>query len=111
MSNGVKTLVTLLALTCVLLLAAIWGLSALTKPFPGKTDAPICVDQTISKGDKLFPSDVVVSVDNAGDRNGLAGRTLGLLASRATPATHPRTPTSRTPRSGPPSRRTRPSSC
>ena len=82
MSAGTKTLATLLVLTGFLVVAALWGFSAVTQPFPGKSDPAICVDRSVSQGDKVFTSDVTVSVDNAGERNGLAGRTMDLLTGK-----------------------------
>jgi hypothetical protein len=79
MSAGAKTLATLVVLTGLLVIAALWGFSAATKPFPAKSNPPVCVQRDVSKGDKVYTSDVTVSVDNASDRNGLAGRTLDLL--------------------------------
>ena len=82
MTAGLKTLVTLLVLAGLLVLAALWGFSAATKPFPGKSDPPVCVDRAVSEGDKVFSTDVTVSVENAGDRNGLASFTLDLFKER-----------------------------
>jgi hypothetical protein len=79
MSSALRTLITLVVLCVLLGIAALWGFSAATKPFPGKADAALCVDRSVSKGDKVFVNDVTVSVDNAGTRNGLAGRTLQLF--------------------------------
>ena len=79
MVERTRTLVTLLVLTGIVLLSALWGWSQLTKPFPGKVDQPACVDRTLTKGEKVFPQDVLVNVLNAGDRNGLAGSVLGQL--------------------------------
>lgn len=82
MSSGARTLATLLVLTGLMVLAALWGFSAVTTPFPGKTDPPICVNRSVARGDKVFTTDVTVSVLNASTRNGLAGRTLDLLVGK-----------------------------
>jgi hypothetical protein len=82
MRTGTRTLLTLLGLTGLLVLGALWGFSAVTEPFPGKVDAPVCIDRSVSKGDKVFATDVTVSVSNASTRNGLAGQTLGLLVTK-----------------------------
>jgi LytR cell envelope-related transcriptional attenuator len=82
MQPGVRSAVTLAVLAVVLLVAAAWGFQAATEPFPGKVDVPTCVNQDIRRGDKVYPDQVVVSVFNAGSREGLAGRTMGLLADK-----------------------------
>ena len=71
-----RTAITLAALALLMLVGVTWGWAQMTKPFPGKVDAPICVDTSYSAGDELFVQDVTVSVLNASGREGLAGRTL-----------------------------------
>jgi len=78
MDARLRSLVTLVALGVLLLVAALWGWSALTKPLPG-TEESVCVDQTFEAGEKVAPGDVTVSVLNAGTRNGLASLTMNLL--------------------------------
>ncbi|MGB0101569.1 MAG: LytR C-terminal domain-containing protein [Nocardioides sp.] len=73
MTQGMRSAITIAVLSLLLVVAAIWGWSAATKPLPGKVDTPICVDQVIAEGEKVFPQDVTVSVYNAGSRDGLAG--------------------------------------
>lgn len=75
----VRTLLTLGALAALVLIGAAWGWSAATKPFPGRVEAPTCVEATIAKGSKVYPDQVTVSVLNASNREGLAGRTMRLL--------------------------------
>ncbi|QZY29327.1 LytR C-terminal domain-containing protein [Nocardioides coralli] len=70
---------TLLVLGGLLVLATVWGWSALTEPFPEKADPPICVDRDFEQGDTVARRDVTVSVWNASNRNGLAGLTMDLL--------------------------------
>jgi len=65
---------------CVLLVViGVWGWNAATEPFPAKTEPPLCVSTQVAAGEQVFPQQVTVSVYNASDRNGLAGRTLDLL--------------------------------
>ncbi|MDN4161367.1 LytR C-terminal domain-containing protein [Nocardioides abyssi] len=79
LDQRLRSLLTLGVLTLLLLLGAAWGWSAATKPFPGAVESPVCVDTEVSEGSKLFPDRVVVSVLNAGRREGLAGRTMQLF--------------------------------
>lgn len=79
MRPGVRTALTMATLGVLLLVAAAWGFSALTAPFPGKVDLPTCVATEVEKGEKIFPDQVVVSVFNAGTREGLAGLTMKQL--------------------------------
>jgi hypothetical protein len=79
MAQGARSAVTLAVLCTLLAIAAAWGWDAATDPFPGKAEALTCVDQKVERGEKVYPDQVVVSVFNAGDREGLAGRTMGLL--------------------------------
>ena len=76
MGQGARTATTISVLGLLLVVAAIWGWSAATDPLPEKVDTAICVDRTVAQGDKVFPQDVTVSVYNAGDRDGLAGRVM-----------------------------------
>lgn len=82
MGGATRSGVTLAGLVLLLVAGAAWGWAALTAPFPGKSDASTCVEVAVDKGDKVFTDQVVVSVYNAGDREGLAGRTLQLLKER-----------------------------
>ena len=82
MRAGVRSAVTMGVLCLLLLVGAAWGWSALTAPFPGKADPPICEDRSVQKGEKVFASQVVISVYNAGERTGLAGRTMALFTDR-----------------------------
>ena len=76
LTGRLRTAITLAALAVLMLLGVTWGWAQMTKPFPGKVDAPICVDTSYRAGDELFVQDVTVSVLNASGREGLAGRTL-----------------------------------
>jgi hypothetical protein len=79
MRQGAKTGVTVVVLGVVLLVGAAWGWSALTQPLPGKVELPTCVKRSVAQGEKVYPDQVVVTVFNAGTREGLAGRTMQLL--------------------------------
>lgn len=79
MDARVKSLVTLTVLGLLLLLAGVWGISALTQPFPERASPAVCVDASFAQGDRITRGDVTVSVLNAGSRNGLAGLTLDLF--------------------------------
>lgn len=79
MGSRLRSLGTLLVLGVLLVVAAVWGWSALTEPFPERADPPLCVDHAFDKGDRIARRDVTVSVWNAGTRNGLAGLTMELL--------------------------------
>ena len=72
----VRTAITLAVLLLLMLLGVTWGWAQVTKSFPGKVDAAICVDTRYGAGDELFVQDVTVSVLNASSREGLAGRTM-----------------------------------
>ncbi|GAW50342.1 MULTISPECIES: LytR C-terminal domain-containing protein [unclassified Nocardioides] len=79
MTQGVRSAITLAVLGVLLLAAALWGWNATMKPLPAKVDTPICVQEDVPAGTKVFPEDVTVSVYNAGSREGLAGRTMALF--------------------------------
>jgi len=79
MDARLKSLLTLSVLGVLLVIGGAWGLSAVTEPFPGRADAPICVDVPFAEGERISRSDVTVSVLNAGTRNGLAGLTMDLF--------------------------------
>lgn len=72
----IRTAVTLAVLALLLVFGVNRGLKAVSEPFPESVDPPICTDQKLVSGDVLRPSQLVVSVINAGKRTGLAGSTL-----------------------------------
>lgn len=77
--TGVRTLIVMLALVLLLVLALVWGWRAMTKPLPAKANAGVCVETRVAADERVYPAQVVVSVLNASDREGLAGRTIGSL--------------------------------
>lgn len=79
MQQAAKSTAVLAGLGILLVLAAVWGWSAATKPFPGKTEARPCVATPVAAGERVFPGQVLVSVYNASERNGLASRTMDLF--------------------------------
>jgi hypothetical protein len=76
MEQAARSGLTLLGLAVLVVLGGLWGWSALTQPFPGKTTPPKCVATVVSRGEKVFPSQVTVSVFNASGRDQLASRTM-----------------------------------
>jgi hypothetical protein len=74
-----RTAITLAALALLMLLGVTWGWAQVLKPFPGKVDAPICVDTAYKAGDELSVQDVTVSVLNGSGREGLASNTMASL--------------------------------
>jgi hypothetical protein len=71
-----KSALTLGVLALLLLVGVSWGFAQVTEPFPGKVDPPICVDTSFPSGERIYPQDVTVSVLNASNREGLAGRIM-----------------------------------
>ena len=82
MSQGGRTALTLAVLGLLVALGGAWGWSALTAPFPQEEDPPICVEQQVSAGERVFRDQVTVSVYNASRRAGLAGATSAQLEER-----------------------------
>lgn len=82
MNAGLRSGLTLLTLSLLLGVAAVWGWSALTQPFPVREEPPICVETEVAAGTKVRRDEVVVSVFNGSSRNGLAGATRDLLVER-----------------------------
>ncbi|MGH3334830.1 MAG: LytR C-terminal domain-containing protein [Nocardioides sp.] len=76
MEQAARSGLTLAGLAVLVILGGLWGWSAMTQPFPGKTTPPKCVATVVQPGEKVFPGQVTVSVFNASERNGLAGRTM-----------------------------------
>ena len=82
MAPSVRSALTLLVLCGLLLVAAVWGWQAATRPFPGSEPAPLCTETTVRTGDQVFRDQVAVSVYNGSDRSGLASATLEQLEER-----------------------------
>ncbi len=82
MSAALKSALTLLFLGLVLVIASVWGWSALTEPFPREEPVAICEDVDISAGTEVRRDQVVVSVFNGSGRSGLAGATSAQLSER-----------------------------
>lgn len=82
MTASLKSALTLLVLSALLLVAAVWGWQALTKPFPSSEPPPLCTDTTVLTGTQVFRDQIAVSVFNGSERNGLAGATMEQLEER-----------------------------
>lgn len=85
MDPRVRSTVTLAVLAVLLVGGALWGLNAVTAPFPGSgedEEAPLCTVRPVAVGDEITPGDVTVSVFNGGAGDGAAGQTLGRLERR-----------------------------
>jgi hypothetical protein len=80
MAQAARSGLVLLGLALLVGLGALWGWSAMTEPFPGKTTPPKCVSTIVPAGKKVFPGQVTVSVLNASGREGLASQTLDAFA-------------------------------
>ncbi|NPC98197.1 LytR C-terminal domain-containing protein [Nocardioides sp. zg-DK7169] len=76
LSPRARTALTLSALVVLLLAGLAWGWWALTAPLPPSASDQACVETEVEAGTKIYPDQVLVSVLNAGTRNGLAGRTM-----------------------------------
>lgn len=85
-----RTATTLGVLTMLLLLGLVWGVTAVTKPFPSLVDTPTptgpCTERRIADGQQVRRADVTVSVYNAGTTDGQAGRLLEKLVLAEFPA-------------------------
>ena len=82
MSSGARRATTLAVLGLLLVVATVWGWNAATEPFPELKEPPPCVDVSVAKGDRVATEDVLVSVFNGSDRQGLAGATIAELQTR-----------------------------
>lgn len=79
MTARLRSAATMLGLAVLLLIGVAWAWSAVTEPFPEGEEAATCTTTTVAEGEKVFPAQVVVSVLNAGDREGLANGTMADL--------------------------------
>ena len=82
MTAGVRSALTQAFLGLLVVVAAAWGWSALTQPFPQEEPVAICEDTEISAGTEVRRDEVVVSVFNGSKRSGLASATSAQLAER-----------------------------
>ena len=82
MTGALRTALTLAFLALLVLVAAAWGWSALTAPFPQEEPMAICEDTAITAGTEVRRDQVVVSVFNGSRRSGLAGATSAQLTER-----------------------------
>lgn len=82
MSGVLKSALTLAFLGVLLVVASVWGWSALTEPFPVDEPVAICEDTDVSAGTEVRRDEVVVSVFNGSGRSGLASATSAQLTER-----------------------------
>jgi len=82
MTSALRSATTLLVLGLLLAVAAVWGWNAATEPFPEREDPPPCVDVEVEEGDRVTTEDVLVSIFNGSNRQGLAGATIAELQTR-----------------------------
>ena len=75
MNIHVKTLLTMAVLGVLIVLGVAWGWSSLTSPFPHHAAAKACTKTRLHTGDRVTPSQVIVSIFNASQRSGLAEST------------------------------------
>ena len=76
MQARLRSAATMAGLAVLLLIGVAWAWSAVTEPFPEGEDVATCTPTTVEEGEKVFPAQVTVSVLNAGNREGLANRTM-----------------------------------
>ena len=82
MTAGARSGLTLLALASLLVVATVWGWSALTKPFPQDEPVAICEDTPVTTGSEVRRDEIVVSLFNGSERSGLASATIAQLEER-----------------------------
>lgn len=75
---------TLGVLAALVVVGLLWGWSAATAPLPGSDDGAdgSCDPVTVEAGDRVRTEQVVVSVLNAGSREGLAGEVMDAFVER-----------------------------
>lgn len=88
LTDGARTGLTLLVLAVLLVGGFLWGVREVTAPFGGSpfasdatktADASDCRMVEVKAGNQITPPDLVVSVLNAGSREGRAGEVLQQL--------------------------------
>lgn len=82
MTGALKSALTLAVLGLLVVVAAVWGWSALTEPLPENEPVAICEPTDVAAGGEVRRDQVVVSVFNGSDRSGLAGSTMAQLVER-----------------------------
>lgn len=82
MTAGARSGLTLLSLGLLLVVATVWGWSALTEPLPKDEPVAICEDTAVTAGSEVRRDEIVVSVFNGSGRSGLAGATIAQLEER-----------------------------
>jgi hypothetical protein len=82
MTGALRSALTLAVLGLLVVVAAVWGWAALTKPFPQDEPVAICEDTDVAAGAEVRRDQVVVSVFNGSKRSGLAGSTMAQLVER-----------------------------
>jgi hypothetical protein len=80
-SPSIRTASTLVALAALLVVGLAWGWSAATSPLPESTSSTPdgCTPIEVAAGEEVYPDQVLVSVLNAGSKDGLAQSTMQLL--------------------------------
>lgn len=81
MTSTVRTVTTLAVLAGLLVVGLAWGWSAATSPLPESSSSTPdgCTPIEIAAGEEVYPDQVLVSVLNAGSKDGLASSTMQLL--------------------------------
>jgi LytR cell envelope-related transcriptional attenuator len=79
MNIHVKTVLTLAVLGVLAVVGVAWGWTSMSAPFPHQATPKDCYATRVEPGDRVSPPKVTVSVYNASDRVGLAGRTMSAL--------------------------------
>lgn len=74
-----RSMVTLLILAALFLGGVAWAWGQVTEPFPEAEETPLCTDTPVEAGERVRPGQVLVSVLNASERNGLASETMDAL--------------------------------
>ncbi|WP_210651168.1 LytR C-terminal domain-containing protein [Nocardioides sp. SYSU D00065] len=82
MSGALRSALTLAVLALLVVVAALWGWAAFTKPFPRDEPVAICEDADVATGEEVRRDQVVVSVFNGSGRSGLASATSAQLEER-----------------------------
>jgi hypothetical protein len=79
MNIHIKTVLTLAVLAVLVLIGIAWGWKSMSTPFPHQATPKDCYTTQLQPGDRVSPPKVTVSVYNASDKVGLAGRTMSAL--------------------------------